>query len=101
MKHSRTMLLVTLVSLLLNGCASSHSSSEQALEAAHSAFQKVKEDPFQTKRRQLVGKLDFHAIKARSSGSHHAVDQRQLGKQQRHRHCVGRIPARSRRSRRG
>ena len=44
MKHSRTMLLVTLGSLLLSGCASSHSSSEQALEAAHSAFQKVKED---------------------------------------------------------
>ena len=44
MKHSRIMLLVTLGSLLLSGCASSHSSSEQALEAAHSAFQKVKED---------------------------------------------------------
>jgi outer membrane protein OmpA-like peptidoglycan-associated protein len=45
MKHSRTMLLATLGSLLLSGCATSHSSSEKALEAAHSAFQKVKEDP--------------------------------------------------------
>ncbi|MCE5362995.1 OmpA family protein [Pseudomonas anguilliseptica] len=45
MKHSRIMLLATLGSLLLSGCATSHSSSEKALEAAHSAFQKVKEDP--------------------------------------------------------
>lgn len=44
MKHSQTMLLATLGALLLSGCASSHSSSEKALEAAHSAFQKVKED---------------------------------------------------------
>ena len=78
MKHSRTMLLVTLVSLLLNGCASSHSSSEQALEAAHSAFQKVKEDPFQTKRRQLVGKLDFHAVKAGSRSRLNPPQQGQL-----------------------
>jgi len=45
MKHSQVMLLVTLSSLLLSGCATSHNSSEKALEGAHSAFQKVKEDP--------------------------------------------------------
>ena len=45
MKTALQCTAAALAALLLNGCASSHSDSEQALVAAHSAFQQVKEDP--------------------------------------------------------
>lgn len=44
MKPTQLSLLAVFATLLLTGCASSHSSSEQALEGAHAAFQQVKED---------------------------------------------------------
>ena len=44
MKHAQQSLLAIFAAALLTGCASSHSSSEQALQGAHAAFQQVKED---------------------------------------------------------
>ena len=44
MNDSRLSLCTLLTALLLTGCASSHTSSDQALESAYLAFQQVKED---------------------------------------------------------
>jgi outer membrane protein OmpA-like peptidoglycan-associated protein len=44
MKHFQLSLLACFAVVALSGCASSHSSSDQALEGAHAAFQQVKED---------------------------------------------------------
>lgn len=44
MKPTRLSLLAIFAAVLLAGCASSHSTSEQALQDAHAAFQQVRED---------------------------------------------------------
>ena len=44
MTPTQLSLLAVFATLLLTGCASSHSSSDQALQGAHAAFQQVKED---------------------------------------------------------
>jgi outer membrane protein OmpA-like peptidoglycan-associated protein len=44
MKHAQLSLWAISAAVLLTGCASSHSSSDQALQGADSAFKQVKED---------------------------------------------------------